>query len=512
MKYILFLSSLLWVATSCKKQSEAPPVVGKQWATLVPVDSLNAKIMRSLKLTGEYNWKQATDLELWSAINYGNYLVSVGYCPKGNEAIEGKIHLLQLQDPEWAQAKKTVLSLIRELERKGVGSDLTDSIEIWHENILPVLNVEIKNYNTLVALRHSPYVRYVEPMEYDTQFGESIHQRGMGCDPNLPDLTLVAGVHYGTITPFAKSSWNYPDHGIADAWKSVTGKGIKIFLIDTGISFSQENLGNAFNQGFSGGRVLEKMVTLPRKKILGIINWGPAETPEDQCGHGTAMAGILAAPRGTDGNVAGIAYNASLVSCRASEDVFIDAAREVKGVSDAFTEAGSRSDVKVISMSMGRITVSSQIKDAIQYAGGRGKLIFCAAGTSLPFTADWAGVIFPASMPEVQAVTGVKQFTQFIACEKCHSGPEVDFVVVMERVSDSKHVLTVSDRGDAPSIIGGSSAATASMAAMTAIVWGKHPTYSRDQMLTLLQRYSNFYPQRHAKWGWGKFQPALAVN
>jgi subtilisin family serine protease len=245
---------------------------------------------------------------------------------------------------------------------------------------------------------------------------------------------------------------------------------------------------------------------------LGIINVGPPETPEDQCGHGTAMAGILAAPRGTDGNVAGIAYNANLVSCRAAEDVFIDAAREVKGVSDAFTDAGSRNDVKIISMSMGRITVSSQIRDAIQFASGRGKLIFCAAGTSFPFTAGWAGVIFPASMPEVQAVTGVKQLTQFTACNQCHSGPEVDFVVVMERNGDGKHALTVADQGNDPSVIGGSSAATASMAAMTALVWSRHQNYSRDQMLTKLQRYSSYYPQRHGRWGWGKFQPALAVD
>lgn len=512
MKYIFFLPILLATLASCKKQSDAPILPAGKTVALISVDSINAKIMRSLKLSGEFDWKQATELELWSAIAQSNYIVSVGYCPKGSSSVEGRMHQLNLDDPDWMKAKEIVLSLIRESEMTADTSSASSTIEIWPERFLPVINVEIRNFSTVVALRNSPNVRYVEPMEYDTKLGHGTVQRGMGCNANLPDPSLVAGMHYGVVTPFAKASWNYPDHGILDAWRLVSGKGIKIFLIDTGIGSAQENLGSAFNQGFSGGRVLEKIVTLPRKKLLGIINVGPPETPEDQCGHGTAMAGILAAPRGTDGNVAGIAYNASLVSCRASEDVYIDAAREVKGVSDAFTEAGTRSDVKVISMSMGRVTVSSQIKDAIQYASGKGKLIFCAAGTSFPFTAGWAGVIFPASMPEVQAVTGVKQLTQFVACEQCHSGPEVDFVVVMERVSDGKHVLTVSDRGDAPSVIGGSSAATASMAAMTALVWGRYQNYSRDQILTLLQRYSSFYPQRHSKWGWGKFQPALAVN
>ena len=162
--------------------------------------------------------------------------------------------------------------------------------------------------------------------------------------------------HYGVISPFSKASWNYPDHGILDAWRFVTGKGIKVFLIDTGVSYSQENLGADFNQGFSFSRTIERMVTLPRQRFLGIINVGPVETPEDRCGHGTAMAGVLAAPRGIDGNITGVAYNSSLITCRASSDVFIDEAREVKGVSDAFVVAGQRADVKIISMSFYIVT------------------------------------------------------------------------------------------------------------------------------------------------------------
>ena len=511
MKNIFILLVFLSWLGSCKKQDTLSRP-DKSMNLLMPVDSINALIMKTMHETGEFDWNKATEKVLWSAIAQSGFLVSVGYKPASLKVIDPLLHKIKLNDAEWVEAKNKVLDLLVANEEMSGAPLNKSSLEVWEEHVLPVLNVEIRNLKTLQALRKSSFIRYVEPMEYETLLMKSTTQRAMGCMPNEPDRTLIAGVHYGVVTPFAKASWNYPDHGILDAWRYVSGKGIKVFLIDTGISYSQENLGNQFNQGFSSSRTLERLVTLPRRRFLGIFNVGPPETPEDQCGHGTAMAGILAAPRGNDGNVAGIAYNSNLVSCRATEDVFIDAAREVKGVSDAFTEAGARNDVKVISMSLGRITVSSQIKDAILYASGRGKLIFCAAGTSFPFTAGWAGVIFPASLPEVQAVTGVKQHSNFTACEECHSGPEVDFVVVMERASDKKHPLTLSDQGDDPSSIGGSSAATASMAAMTALVWSRYQNYSRDQLLTLLQRYSSFYPQRHARWGWGKFQPALAVD
>lgn len=511
MKNIFILLVFLSWLGSCKKQDTLSRS-DKSMNLLMPVDSINALIMKTMHETGEFDWNKATEKVLWSAIAQSGFLVSVGYKPASLKVIDPLLHKIKLNDAEWVEAKNKVLDLLVANEEMSGAPLNKSSLEVWEEHVLPVLNVEIRNLKTLQALRKSSFIRYVEPMEYETLLMKSTTQRAMGCMPNEPDRALIAGVHYGVVTPFAKASWNYPDHGILDAWRYVSGKGIKVFLVDTGISYSQENLGNQFNQGFSSSRTLERLVTLPRRRFLGIFNVGPPETPEDQCGHGTAMAGILAAPRGNDGNVAGIAYNSNLVSCRATEDVFIDAAREVKGVSDAFTEAGARNDVKVISMSLGRITVSSQIKDAILYASGRGKLIFCAAGTSFPFTAGWAGVIFPASLPEVQAVTGVKQHSNFTACEECHSGPEVDFVVVMERASDKKHPLTLSDQGDDPSSIGGSSAATASMAAMTALVWSRYQNYSRDQLLTLLQRYSSFYPQRHARWGWGKFQPALAVD
>jgi hypothetical protein len=62
----------------------------------------------------------------------------------------------------------------------------------------------------------------------------------------------------------------------------------------------------------------------------------------------------------------------------------------VKGVADAYTFAADDPSVKIISLSIGRLTSSSQIKDAIIYAYDKGKLMFCAGGTSTIFTTWWA--------------------------------------------------------------------------------------------------------------------------
>ncbi len=272
-------------------------------------------------------------------------------------------------------------------------------------------------------------------------------------------------------------------------------------IIDTGVSPDQDNLGSNFNQGLSSGRTIQKMVTLPGGTI------------DDVCGHGTAMAGECAAPRGTVGSSCGVAYNCNLITCHAAEDVYLDESKEVKGVSDAFTYAGNNDTVKIISMSMGRITNSSQIADAIKYAYGKGKLIFCAGGTSFSWDASWFGVIFPATMKQVEAMTGVKDnITTLDNCDDCHQGSQIDFVIVMERTSDGQHPITLAMTGDVPTTVGGSSVSTSTAAGIAALVWSKYPTWTRDQVLERLEQSSSRYPKHGGDFGYGIINADLATN
>jgi subtilisin family serine protease len=332
-----------------------------------------------------------------------------------------------------------------------------------------------------------------------------------GCDGNLPETGLQEGSDFQWTAPFARQSWQLNHHQVPMAWTRSTGRGIRVMIIDTGLETDQENLNGSFNQGYSSGRTIESIVTLPRNTFLGIPT-GPVETPDDRCGHGTAMAGVCVAPRGTDGNAVGVAYNSSLLTCRAASDVFLDESREVKGVADAFTIGANRTDVQIQSMSMGRLTTSSQIRDAIYYAVGKGKLIFCAAGTSVGWTSGWYGVIFPASLPVVQAVTGVYSDNIRQSCRSCHDGESVDFTVVMEKGTGKAYPLSTAAYGDMPSMIGGSSVATVSMAGMAAVVWSRFPTYNANQVLNQLVSAGGFYPFKHGSLGWGNVNLDLATR
>ncbi|MEM8907543.1 MAG: S8/S53 family peptidase, partial [Bacteroidota bacterium] len=228
---------------------------------------------------------------------------------------------------------------------------------------------------------------------------------------------------------------------------------------------------------------------------------------------GTEMAGVATAPRGSDGNAVGIAYNANLIGIRAVEDVIISSSDEKDGVKNALILAGNRSDVKVISMSIGTPFYSGTVADGVYYAYNKGKLIMAAAGTSLTWTSGIVNVIFPANMAQTTAITGVRDNNPLQRCNTCHDGSQVEFVMRMQRNSNTDRLaLTLATFSDQPNYVGGSSCATASLAGISALVYASHPGASRSTVLNALKVNASNYPNKDSKLGWGVVDANGAVN
>lgn len=497
---------------ACQPPADAPQVAVV--AGLLPTSDIDAFIQTNMLKEGRFEWSTAPDNLAWSALTQSDQVLSVGYRPVGTTGdFRDQIHTIDVQAPEWRAARQGLLNLIFEEERKTQPNLQRSELEVFSEDVLPVLDVRVKNLATLKKLRQSPLVRYADPMGYEPRSGNRASRTASssGCGSNTAVTDLINGPDYSVTSPNAKVSWNLGFHNIPQAWNQSTGAGITIEIIDSGCSPDQAKLNAQFNQGVSQNRTIEKRVTLPRATFFGIPT-GPVETPADGCGHGTSMLGTAGGPRGTDGTTTGIAYGANLLSVRAATDVFIDESREVKGVSDAFRLAGDRADVKIVSLSLGRITSSGQMTDAIRYAHNQGKLIFAAAGTSFDWSSWLVGVIYPANLPECVAVTGIKDGAVAQRCDACHQGSDVEFVVVMEKSSTGRHPLSLAMSGDVPSTVGGSSVSTSSTAGMAALVWAKFPTLNRDQILNKLKTSSSFYPNRNANLGWGKINVETALG
>jgi subtilisin family serine protease len=504
MKKILFLLCAIASLQSCKKEittTEAP--VAAITATRSDIDKFISTVNQP---QGSFRWSMANDEIIFAALQLTDKIAAIGYKPLNSPNVDNNLHNIDINDADWTAARNQILQIVFEEESK-ITKDLKPAdVQIWEEKYLPVVDVRISNPNTIKRLRATGLLRYLEPMAYEPSPIGAVDRSNEGCGGYSGNTSLLANLDFTQLNPNSKQSWHHQYHAVTQAWTQSTGAGTKIMIIDSGASPNQPDLGAGFNQGASTGRVIEKLVTLQRNWF-----WDPAETVNDACGHGTCMAGLAAAPRGTDGNAAGVAYNAGLVTVRASTDVYLNESREIKGAADAYTILGNRNDIKISSMSMGKLLYESQIADAISYAYGKGKLMFCAAGTSFSWTAGWVGVIFPANLPQVIAVTGVKtNLTQ--RCDACHTGSEVAFTVVMEKATNTDHPLSLAMSGTVPTTVGGSSAATATTAGMAALVCSKNPTLTRDQILSKLIRSASNYPTKNGDFGWGRINVNTALN
>ncbi len=498
-KISVVLLALLLLA--CHDESSVAPELEQQ----DPIAKLEMDdfIINSLQSTDEFKWNDVSDEFVWSALIHGDSTLTIGYQPANEPNINGRISEIDVQQEAWLTVSESIVEDTEAILEK---SNSATELNVKRHETLPFIEIKVNSLEVVKYVRSLPTVRYAEPLGYEVDFpvveGGRI-ESDAGCS-NDADFGIPSS-DFTNISPGAKASWHLYANNVVNAWSSSTGQGIGIGLIDTGLSPNQDNLNGNFNSGFSSGRYVNK-AGFYRSSWW----WSKPDGPNDKCGHGTAMAGVMAAPRSNDGSSVGVAYNANLIAVRGTGDVVINNGREKTGVSDALVYLGNRSDVKIISMSIGDVFYNSKVADAIRYAHGKGKLIFAAAGTSTSFT-NWFGVIFPASMNETVAVTGIKE-SGYQRCNICHSGSKVDFTVVMERSGTNNHPLSLAMSGNQPSTVGGSSVATATAAGIAALVWAKNPGMSRDQVLNKMKQTADLYPNRSSNYGWGTLDAAAAVN
>lgn len=493
MKKTVFFLALFFALNSCTQEelsnensniemSQKNPLTEKQ---------INERISQAIKNEGTFNWKNESDYFLWSAVFRGNRMVSIGFGSSKDDFDRSK-------SPDNKNMEEEILSVIAKSEGKGSARFLLNS-----DKYLNQMDVTIEKEETITALRQMKTIRYVEPADYhyfenEAKYNTTAKSSGSGSSGCGFSTATLSAVDYTSTTPSAKIPWAFTKHNIPDAWSYSTGAGVTIGLIDTGVSPDQTLLGSSFNNGASSGRTISK---------FGVYN---ADGSADQCGHGTKMASVMAAPRNNAGLPVGVAYNANLIAYRAAENVVLETSSEQNGVKTAFTELGNNTSVKIISMSMGHIFSVGKIEDGVKYAYARGKLIFCAGGTSTSFT-NFVGVIFPASMSETQAITGVKEGTSNQKCDVCHSGSQIDFTFQMERASGNTVPVLSYYNGQAD-YVGGSSVATAATAGIAALVWAKNPSWTRDQVLNKMRQSATYYPTANSSYGYGNINVLKAVQ
>ncbi|WP_200330104.1 S8 family serine peptidase [Leucobacter sp. L43] len=300
----------------------------------------------------------------------------------------------------------------------------------------------------------------------------------------------------GPPSAFAAMGWS--PQGTADTGATApTGAGVTVAVIDSGVDVSRPQLAEAFAPGSTS-----------------LISDG--ERPDglgDPQGHGTALAGVIAArPADTSGAV-GLAPDARIVSLRIFRGTDEESERAGFGPDAERLAQAIRSatdlDAQVIVVALSDDVDTPALRDATANAAASGSLVVASGGNRSTTENTEDSPRFPAAYPGALSVTAVD----------ANGLPTSDSIhgQHIEVAAPGQDVLTTSTGGgdcryapDAPS----SSFATAYAAGAAALLAEEYPDEGPEGWAyRLMATAARSNPDaRDDQVGWGVIRPTAALD
>lgn len=200
-----------------------------------------------------------------------------------------------------------------------------------------------------------------------------------------------------SLESYESYGWQLRAFNIPEKWIQSQGEGVKVAVIDTGCDFNHKDL---------------KDNMLPGKNFVNL-----KEDPMDKNGHGTHVAGTIAALKNGIG-VTGVAPKSKIVPVKALGD---NGSGDVNSIVRAI-EWSADQGVDFITMSLGSPAISKPLENIIKYAHDKNCIIFCAAGNS----GEEVDIMYPAKYDFTIAIGAVDrklERTKFTC-----SGETLDFL------------------------------------------------------------------------------------
>lgn len=204
-----------------------------------------------------------------------------------------------------------------------------------------------------------------------------------------------------------ESVWGNEDYG------NTAGEGVVVAVIDTGVDYNHEDLQDNIwtnSAEVSGQKGTDDDNNGYVDDVHGINLIDPNETPMDDHGHGTHVAGIIAMENNNVGGV-GIAYKSKIMPIKAGgSDGTFNSTDIAKGIEYAY-----KNGADVINMSFGSYAHSALIENALQDAFNSCVLVAAAGNYGIP-TADCplgGQNMYPASYSYVIGVMAYDEANSF---------------------------------------------------------------------------------------------------
>jgi subtilisin len=341
--------------------------------------------------------------------------------------------------------------------RNSFEGGFTTDASAWQLRLTRIFGIEVEKVQKLHIL---PSLSNDEDKN-DIVAKPEIPQRGKSSKNirPLPADQLPWGVRaiYGDNLPISRSG----------------GEGVNIAVLDTGVDKNHIDL--------SGRVILCKDFSNRKQPIIDGVC-------DDKNGHGTHVAGIVAADSGSDGKgIFGIAPGVNLYAYRVCGNNGSCWADDVANAIIDATDNGTN----IINLSIGGDTKSSLISDAVSYASNLNVLVVGAAGNDGPYLDS---IDYPAANASVVAVGAID--TSFDIPEWSSRGmnsstkPYVVEEKDIEFASPGVNIeSTWKDGGYV--ILSGTSMATPHISGLSALLWQKNADEPANATREVLHKFSN---------------------
>ncbi len=300
--------------------------------------------------------------------------------------------------------------------------------DISYYNLINAVSTDLPA-SAIQNLKKNPHIKYVEP---------DILVHALGKPSSQPPQQLTWGIERVN----APSMWNITN-----------GTGIKIAVIDTGISKKHPDL------NIAGG--------------INLVGKKKGRNYNGDNGHGTHVAGIIAA-RNNNIGVVGVAPDAQLYAVKALDKY---GSGYISDVIEAI-EWAVLNNMSIISMSLGTPQYSQALEEVCNTAYANGVLLIAAAGNSGDGNAFTDEVMYPAKFDSVIAVGAINR--NDTAPYFSASGPEV------ELAAPGVEIYSTWPR-DTYTYASGTSMAAPFVTGVAALYWSENQSLSNSELRELLR-------------------------
>ncbi|EIT86902.1 peptidase S8 and S53 subtilisin kexin sedolisin [Fictibacillus macauensis ZFHKF-1] len=334
------------------------------------------------------------------------------------------------------------------IEKRGIGTTAVQIVRVPRA---------ASYQHVLSALRKHPMVTYAQPNYYTT--ASALH----------PNDAL-----YSKQWALRKINWS---RAVAT---SVPAKPVIIAVLDSGVNPNHPDL---------KGKVLR-----------GADFVDECNHAYDHYGHGTAVAGVIAASSHNGIGVSGMNDHVRILPVRIGPKNKFTAVNVAAGITYAVDHGA-----KIINMSFGGEPPNQIERDAIQYANRKGVILIAAGGNLFP-----KGVMYPAAYKEVISVGATREDDGIAHFSS--RGKQLDLT------APGVHITTTNRRGTYSENLSGTSFSAPLTAGLASLIVMKQPTLTPGEVEYIMEKAAYIPPmfkekaKRSSIYGYGRIDVNRALH